>query len=171
MIDLWASWCLKCLADLPHTKQLYERYHDDGLEMLGINLDDTRQEAVDVVRGRHIPWPQIFFANQGPHGQNNPILRQYDIRSVPEMVLVNPEGKVVAGAGSARELEPAVAALLGKEGPETEADEIARSRARIVGFLLGFLLGGSLGTAGGGIGGALVQRQVGRGFRNSPKPI
>src|SRR5262249_46537802 len=84
LVDFWATWCASCLIDLPRVKQLYERYHNDGLEIVGINLDDTQEAAARFVQDRQIAWPQVFFPNRGPHSQNNPLVREFRICSVPE---------------------------------------------------------------------------------------
>ncbi len=40
IVDFWATWCGPCLAELPNLKKIYEKYHDRGLEIVGVNLDD-----------------------------------------------------------------------------------------------------------------------------------
>src|SRR4051812_18502834 len=41
LLDFWATWCVPCEAALPHIEELYQRYKDNGLVVLGIAMDDS----------------------------------------------------------------------------------------------------------------------------------
>jgi thiol-disulfide isomerase/thioredoxin len=45
LIDFWASWCVPCRKSMPHVKELYARYKDKGLEIIGVSDDDNNQAA------------------------------------------------------------------------------------------------------------------------------
>ena len=39
LVDFWATWCVPCVAELPNVKKMQEKYHDKGLEIVGISSD------------------------------------------------------------------------------------------------------------------------------------
>ena len=73
VIDFWATWCVPCVSEMPKLKDLYSKYHDQGVEFVGINLDRSPKEGgLDRLRkfvaDNMIPWPQHY---QGADGAIN----------------------------------------------------------------------------------------------------
>ena len=90
-LDFWASWCGPCLRAMPELKRRSERYADQGLVLAGVNTDHEvpRQKAI-ATRDRfgfRIPW-----LVEPP---SEPISNALDITSIPRIVLINPQGKVL----------------------------------------------------------------------------
>jgi hypothetical protein len=97
------------VAALPHVLELYNKYHDQGLEVVGVTLEvaqvkpnDTpeqaaaklakaRQTMLDFAAKQGLPWPHYFDGNPG----GNPYTKQFGIQSIPQVYLVNQDGKVV----------------------------------------------------------------------------
>ncbi len=50
VIDVWATWCAPCRAVIPHLNDLHERYHNQGLTVLGIAVDSSPAEVVEFQR-------------------------------------------------------------------------------------------------------------------------
>jgi thiol-disulfide isomerase/thioredoxin len=61
LLDFWATWCVPCMEDLPKQKKVYEEFHGQGFEILGMNGDETPGKAEKVVRMMGIPWRQARF--------------------------------------------------------------------------------------------------------------
>ncbi len=56
LIDFWASWCVPCLKKMPELKDLYSKWHDKGLEIVGISFDDDAEAAQAIVDDMQLPW-------------------------------------------------------------------------------------------------------------------
>ena len=107
LIDFWATNCPPCLEALPHVKKLYEKYHAQGFEILGISLDVHQQTVVSFQRTREIPW-QLMMLDSSRGSLRQP----YKIRAIPSLYLVNRKGKVVQFDLYGDELSRAIAQML-----------------------------------------------------------
>lgn len=92
LIDFWASWCGPCRAELPYLKAAYERFHPKGFEILGISLDSNREAWIKATQDEGLTWPQLSDLQ----GWNNAAGRTYGIHSIPQLLLIGPDGKIVA---------------------------------------------------------------------------
>ena len=88
LIDFWATWCGPCVAEVPNLKKVYETYHAKGFEILGISLDDKKEDLLAFTKKHEMPWPQYF---DGKHW-NNEISFRFGISSVPTAWLVDKKG-------------------------------------------------------------------------------
>lgn len=98
LLDFWGSWCGPCRKGNPHLKDLYAKYHDKGLEIIGIAQEqeispgDSRAAWIEAIRTDGLPWLQILN-NEDIHEQN--IVSEYGITAFPTKLLLDKEGKIV----------------------------------------------------------------------------
>jgi thiol-disulfide isomerase/thioredoxin len=112
LVDFWATWCAPCVKEVPHLKELYKKYHDQGFEIIGITLDEgaAAERVKELIAEKEIPWPQRFEGK----GFNNDSYRQlYGIGSLPTVWLVNKEGIIVDRNARGERLEPLIQKYLG----------------------------------------------------------
>ena len=90
LIDFWATWCKPCREELPRLKQVYSKYHDKGLEVVGISCDNDGGDLRKFLsQNPDMPWPQLFDPSKpGWH----PLAVQYGINSIPRMFLIDRKG-------------------------------------------------------------------------------
>ena len=97
-IDFWASWCMPCLKEIPKMKEVYKKYNEKGLTIIGISLDRVKDSWSEAIRKNNLNvWPQILSSetNEKDEKENN-LSYLYNCDAIPFYVLIDKEGKVVA---------------------------------------------------------------------------
>ena len=89
MVEFWASWCGPCRAEIPNIKELYDKYHSKGLDVLGVAVWDKVEDTQKAIKELGIVWPQIINAQQIP-------TELYGIQGIPHIILFAPDGTIVA---------------------------------------------------------------------------
>lgn len=103
-MDFWASWCLACRAENPEFVKVYKKYKQQNLVFLGIGVKDDLSTWKKAVKKDALPWTQL-------NGLESDIDQIYHISSLPQNLLLDPEGKIIARNLKAKELEQRLAAL------------------------------------------------------------
>lgn len=60
VIDCWASWCEPCIALVPDLKRCYDKWHQDGLVIIGVSLDKDVETIQKVCKSHGVSWPQVL---------------------------------------------------------------------------------------------------------------
>jgi thiol-disulfide isomerase/thioredoxin len=94
LVDFWATWCGPCVAEIPNVLEQYEKYHDQGFEVVGVSLDQERDALEKFVAEQKIPWP-ILFEESGGDGWQHPLATYYGISGIPTVVLIGRDGNVI----------------------------------------------------------------------------
>ncbi len=92
LIDFWASWCGPCRKENPHVVKLYEKYKEDGFEILGVSLDNSKAKWEQAIAKDQLTWPQVSDLK----GWKNEVAQMYSVKSIPHTVLLDNEGKILA---------------------------------------------------------------------------
>jgi peroxiredoxin len=110
LVDFWASWCPDCLREFPTVRTVYEKFKDRGLEVVGISLDKDQRALRNFISRKQVPWPQYSDGK----GWQNEIATRYGVGSIPELWLIDRDGRVIATSVRIGDLETKVAALVGR---------------------------------------------------------
>lgn len=111
LVDFWATWCGPCRGEFPNMLEQYELYHDKGFEIVGISLDQDREELDTFLKEEKLPWMQLH-QNDGT-GWGNDNAARYGISAIPACFLVDKEGKVVSLECRGEKLPEMLEKLLG----------------------------------------------------------
>ena len=101
LLDFWATWCGRCVADLPEVRKLHETYGaDKRLAILGLNLDDDPAKARRFVTDHPLPWTQGSLGGR----TDDPVLSRYAVNVVPAYFLIGPDGKLIRSSQRVEEI-------------------------------------------------------------------
>jgi|GEM_PF-3689793 len=105
LVDYWATWCRPCVAGLPHVLEVWDKYHAQGLDVVGVSLDKNREHLSDFIHLHEIGYPQIYFDDEDKNGFNNPLAAANNVNSIPQMDLVEPtSGMILTSVPNGRDL-------------------------------------------------------------------
>jgi len=114
VLDFWATWCVPCQAEMPHLQAMYERHKDQGLLVLGIDMDgpETVAQVGSWTSGHGITFPMLLDEDTRAVSVYNPH------HSAPFTVIIGKDGKIKSARegfnpGDEKDLEKTVVALLG----------------------------------------------------------
>lgn len=111
LLDFWATWCVPCREEIPHFVELQEKYGGQGLQIIGVSMDDS----VDPVR----PFAEQFRINYPIVMGNAKIGEEYGgVLGLPIAFLLDRDGRIVKkhiGATPADVFEKEITSLLSKQ--------------------------------------------------------
>jgi peroxiredoxin len=95
VINLWASWCLPCRAEMPAIQRVYEKTRGRGLEVLAVNttFQDSEGAAAEFIQELGLTFPV-------PLDRDGTVSQQYQLRALPSTFFVDRAGvirKVIIG--------------------------------------------------------------------------
>lgn len=92
LVDVWATWCAPCLAEMPTLKQLRDT-HGSAVQIVGVNVDSLpRRDLRQWLARKDITWPQLFDGR----GLRGPLSARLNVESLPRSFLYDSTGRLVA---------------------------------------------------------------------------
>lgn len=92
-IDVWATWCGPCIAEIPSLNKLEEKYHDKNITFVSMSIDKIKdiEKWKKMVKDRNLGGVQVFADNDW----NSKFIQDFKVTSIPRFILIDPNGKIV----------------------------------------------------------------------------
>lgn len=92
LVDFWAAWCPPCRAQNPALVELYKEFKSDNFEILGISFDRKMEDWTKAIADDNLTWKHVSDLQ----GWNSGASLLYGVRAIPQNILVDPQGIIIA---------------------------------------------------------------------------
>jgi peroxiredoxin len=92
LLDFWASWCHPCRLENPNVVKAFNKYKDKNFTVLSVSLDNNKEKWLKAINDDGMPWTHVSDLDNW----KNAVARLYGISSVPQNLLIDPQGKIIA---------------------------------------------------------------------------
>ncbi|MCS7003748.1 MAG: redoxin family protein [Cytophagales bacterium] len=92
LIDFWASWCTPCRQEAPYVVEAYKKYKNKGFEIYGVSLDRDKESWLQAIREDKMTWLHVSDLKFW----NSAVVELYNLQGIPQTILLDREGKIIA---------------------------------------------------------------------------
>ncbi|MBN2135394.1 MAG: TlpA family protein disulfide reductase [Acidobacteria bacterium] len=91
LLDFWSMTCKPCVQAFPVFKELYNKYHSKGFEIIGVNLNEDIEKVKNFLKDNEIPWLNIAEGK----GWDSKIKNLYNMQWLPSIWIIDGEGTLI----------------------------------------------------------------------------
>lgn len=92
IIDFWASWCGPCRLNNPALKEIYAEFHGKGLEIIGVSLDEEKEDWEFAIEKDGLSWVNVSSLK----GWECEVARLYNVKGVPALFILDENNNIIA---------------------------------------------------------------------------
>lgn len=92
LVDFWSSSCKWCRKETPNIRKAYDDFKSKVFVVLGVSTDLHKTEWLKAIETDKATWNHLLL----PKEQRSRVLESYNIISIPEILLIDPEGNILA---------------------------------------------------------------------------
>ena len=92
LIDFWASWCGPCRKENPNVVKIYNKYHTKGFNILSVSLDEKIDSWKAAIMKDGLIWNHVSDLK----GWHSAFATMYGIQAIPQTILIDADGKIIA---------------------------------------------------------------------------
>lgn len=111
-VDVWATWCGPCIAEIPSLKEVEKAYHDENIEFVSASIDTPAayNKWKSMIVDKELGGTQLLADN----AWQSQFIQDYGIDGIPRFILIDPNGNIVS-ADAPRPSNEALRELLDSE--------------------------------------------------------
>jgi peroxiredoxin len=111
LVDFWASWCGPCRVENPNVVRVFNQYKDKGFTVLGVSLDrpNAKDKWLKAIHDDKLTWTHVSDLKFW----DNDVAKQYGIKAIPQNLLIDPQGVIIAKNLRGEDLEAKLGEVLG----------------------------------------------------------
>jgi thiol-disulfide isomerase/thioredoxin len=92
LIDFWASWCRPCRQENPNVVAAFDKFKNKNFTVLGVSLDQNKKAWLDAIKMDGLVWSHVSDLK----GWGNQVAALFKVSSIPQNLLLDPEGRIIA---------------------------------------------------------------------------
>lgn len=105
LLNFWASWCEPCRAENPALIKLYDKYNGKGFTIISVSLDHVRNSWIKAINADKLNWTHVSDLR----AWSNEVASKYAVSSIPQSILISPDGTIIANINDTDALEKQLA--------------------------------------------------------------
>jgi peroxiredoxin len=119
LVDFWASWCGPCRRENPNVVKVFNKFRDKNFTILSVSLDrsDAKDKWLAAIHKDGLTWTHVSDLKYW----DNAVAKQYGIRAIPQNLLLDPQGKIIAKNLRGEDLDARLTEVFGKSSKDNTA--------------------------------------------------
>jgi len=92
LLDFWASWCHPCRMENPNVVAAYQKFHSKNFTILSVSLDQAKPAWLNAIQMDGLTWSHVSDLK----GWANQVAAIFKVTSIPQNLLIDPSGRIIA---------------------------------------------------------------------------